>query len=756
MTDLRGDPAGSPANYGNPNNRDHVFDRHYTIDGSSADFTATSGSTINIAAFDDPDGNTIVGDGVKDTITGLVIRFGGGTSGFIDLTQLIDPSPVVAGHTFTITEHADGSIDVGGVAGTTSIATFTANGYNSLEYTWVSGDTFKIGNFGAAVQSSDPVPFSVPVQVVDGDGDTAGGSIGVTLTPPPAPTVTITDDEAGTANIASGSILYTFQFSETVTGFDAADITVVNGTPGTFTAVDGDTYTLVVTPMADFQGILAVGVAAGVAFDAAAAPNTAAALSVQAVDTLAPVASIILDAITADNIVNAAEAAGTVAVTGTVGGDVQVGDTVTLTVNGNSSYTGQVQAGLTFSIDVAGSDLAADTNVHASVNTADAAGNTATATDDQAYTVDTVAPVASIILDAITADNIVDAIEAAGTVVVTGTVGGDVQVGDTVTLTVNGNSSYTGQVQTGLTFSIDVAGSDLAADTNVHASVNTADAAGNTATATDDQAYTVNDATLITGDITGTVTEAGGIANSTPGTSFAVGNLDSADIHNTSDSWTAIETPTLSPNGYGTFTIDAAGQWVYILDDNNPTVQALNAGATLTDTFTATTIDGTTQPVTITINGANDAAVISGDISGTVTEAGGVNNGTPGNPTATGDLTSADVDNPGDGWQAVAAGAATAKGFGTYALDATGGWTYTLDNSNPDVQALNVGDTLTDRFTVTTIDGTAQLVTLTINGANDAAVITGDISRDGDRSRRHRQRHAGQPARGREPRCSRR
>ena len=396
VTDLRGDPAGSPANYGNPANRDHVFDGHYTVDGSSTDFTATSGSTINIAAFDDPDGNNIVGDGVKDKITGVVIRFGGSTSGFIDLTQLTNPSLAVGGHNFTITENADGSIDVGGVAGTTSVATFTADGYNSLEYTWVSGETFKIGNFGAAKLSTAPVDFSVPVQVVDGDGDTAAGSIGVTLTQPPAPTVTITDDEAGTANIASGSILYTFQFSETVTGFDAADITVVNGTPGTFTAVDGDTYTLVVTPMADFQGILTVGVAAGVAFDAAAAPNTAAALSVQAVDTLAPVASITLDAITADNIVNAAEAAGPVAVTGTVGGDVQVGDTVTLMVNGNSSYTGQVQAGLTFSIDVAGSDLAAGTNVHASVNTTDAAGNAATATDDQAYTVDTANPSASV------------------------------------------------------------------------------------------------------------------------------------------------------------------------------------------------------------------------------------------------------------------------------------------------------------------------------------------------------------------------
>ena len=75
-------------------------------------------------------------------------------------------------------------------------------------------------------------------------------------------------------------------------------------------------------------------------------------------------------------------------------------------------------------------------------------------------------------------------------------------------------------------------------------------------------------------------------------------------------------------------------------------MQALNVGQTLTDTFTATTVDGTSQVVTITINGANDAAVISGDFTGTVVEAGGVDNGTPGIPTATGDLDATDVDNP--------------------------------------------------------------------------------------------------------------
>ena len=145
------------------------------------------------------------------------------------------------------------------------------------------------------------------------------------------------------------------------------------------------------------------------------------------------------------------------------------------------------------------------------------------------------------------------------------------------------------------------------------------------------------------------------------------------------------------------------------------------SGETLTDTFTATTVDGTEQLVIITINGRNDAAVISGAANGSVTEAGGVANGTP---TATGDLDSTDVDNkPNDAWTAV--GSASANGFGSYTLTAAGVWTYTLDNSNAAVQALNAGETLTDTFTATTVDGTPQLVTITINGRNDAAVISG-------------------------------
>ena len=110
-----------------------------------------------------------------------------------------------------------------------------------------------------------------------------------------APSVVITDDEGGTANIAGGSILYTFTFSSPVNGFTVADVDVVGGTKaGTFASgADGSSvYTLEITPNAGFQGILTVNVPAGVATDLAGNPNTAAPQSVQAVDMLAPLVVI--------------------------------------------------------------------------------------------------------------------------------------------------------------------------------------------------------------------------------------------------------------------------------------------------------------------------------------------------------------------------------------------------------------------------------------------------------------------------------
>ena len=231
-----------------------------------------------------------------------------------------------------------------------------------------------------------------------------------------------------------------------------------------------------------------------------------------------------------------------------------------------------------------------------------------------------------------------------------------------------------------------------------------------------------NDAAIIDGVTSGAVTEAGGVANAAPGALTATGTLTDTDVDNAANTFTAVSSPTQSEKGYGSFTMTAAGVWVYTLNNTNPAVQALNVGGTLTDTFTVATVDGTTQVVTITITGTNDAAVVSGTTTGSVIEAGSTASGTP---VATGTLTASDVDNEDNSFLAVTSPTVSNKGYGSFMMTAAGAWTYMLDNSNGAVQALDPAETLIDTFTISTIDGTTQVVTITITGTNDAAVISG-------------------------------
>jgi len=105
------------------------------------------------------------------------------------------------------------------------------------------------------------------------------------------------------------------------------------------------------------------------------------------IDTKNPVPTITLDAnISGDGLITTGEAAGNVIITGSAGGDAKDGDTVTLTINGNSGYTGTVTGG-NFSILVAGADLAADPDktIAASITSTDTAGNIGTAVDTESY-----------------------------------------------------------------------------------------------------------------------------------------------------------------------------------------------------------------------------------------------------------------------------------------------------------------------------------------------------------------------------------
>ncbi|SEI23750.1 VCBS domain-containing protein [Tardiphaga sp. OK245] len=234
-----------------------------------------------------------------------------------------------------------------------------------------------------------------------------------------------------------------------------------------------------------------------------------------------------------------------------------------------------------------------------------------------------------------------------------------------------------------------------------------------------------NDAAVISGTTTGSVTEAGGLNNATTGSPSATGTLIDTDVDNTVNTFTAVTTATATAHGYGTYTMSSGGVWTFTLDNTNTTVQGLTSGQTLTETFTVQTVDGTSQVVTVTINGADDTAVISGTASGDVTEGVTLN--------ATGTLTVVDPDAGQSAFQAVTVAAASLGGYGTYTVTAGGVWIYNLSDSLPAIQALSIGQTLTDTFKVKSIDGTEQVVSVTITGSNHAPVaVANSVSLDED------------------------
>jgi VCBS repeat-containing protein len=250
--------------------------------------------------------------------------------------------------------------------------------------------------------------------------------------------------------------------------------------------------------------------------------------------------------------------------------------------------------------------------------------------------------------------------------------------------------------------------------TTVNADVKVSDGHGGIAHETLSITITgVNDAATFSGDTSGDVDETGGgpqpFSIIDPGTT--TGHLSVDDVDG-ADTVQALDTDT----DHGHFSIGTDGDWTFTVDQDNAEVQALNDDETITETVTVHSADGTAQDITITIHGANDAAEFTGDYEGDVTE----DSGDP--ITASGDLSVTDVDNPGT------INAEEQDGnYGHFSIGADGHWTYTLDNDNTDVNALNDDSTpLTDTFTVTSDDGTEQQVTVTIHGANDAPVAEDD------------------------------
>ncbi|WP_209406433.1 S-layer family protein, partial [Pseudozobellia sp. WGM2] len=625
-----------------------------TVDGT--DYTGTV-DALGAYSIDVP-GSKLAAD-ADTTVDGSVTTTdAAGNSATVTDTQVYSVDTTLPIPTLTIDDITADNILNAAEAGADVSVTGTVSGdFNA-------GDTVTLTvdgtDFTGTVDALGAYSIDVPGSKLAADADTTvDGS--VTTTDAAGNSATVTDTQVYSVDVVAPIPTLTIDDITADNILNAAeagaDVSVTGTVSGDFNA--GDTVTLTVdgtdyTGTVDALGAYSIDVPGSkLAADADntvdgsvtttdAAGNSASATDTQvySVDVVAPIPTLTIDDITADNILNAAEAGADVAVTGTIAGDFNTGDTVTLTVDG-TDYTGTVDALGAYSIDVPGSKLAADADntVDGSVTTTDAAGNEGTVTETKAYTVDTTAPLPVLEIDDITADNILNAAEAGADVAVTGTVSGDFNAGDTVTLTVDG-TNYTGTVDALGAYSIDVPGSKLAADadTTVDGSVTTTDAAGNSATATDTQVYSVDVVapipTLTIDDIT-----ADNILNAAEaGADVAVTGTVSGDFNDG-------DTVTLTVDGtnytgtvdaLGAYSIDVPGSKLAADADNTvdgsvTTTDAAGNSATSTDTQTYT-VD-TTLPVPvleiddITADNILNATEAGADVTVTGTVSGDFNAG---------------------------------------------------------------------------------------------------------------------------------
>ncbi|RBO83729.1 retention module-containing protein, partial [Marinomonas aquiplantarum] len=460
-------------------------DGTWTVDVAGSDLAADTDFDA-VVSSEDAAGNTVDTTGSSEHTVDLVAEAGTVTVNNITEDDVINASE--SAQTIAVTGTATGGDIAEGDTVTLVINNTTYTTTVGADGTWtvdVAGsDLAADTEFDAVVTSSDEAGNNV---------QTTGSSEHTVDLVAEAGTVTvnnITEDDVINATESAQTIAVT----GTATGGDIAEgdtvTLVINNTTYTTTVGADGTWTV------DVEGS---DLAADTEFDAVVTSSDEAGNNVQTtgssehtVDLVAEAGTVTVNNITEDDVINATESAQTIAVTGTAtGGDIAEGDTVTLVIN-NTTYTTTVGADGTWTVDVEGSDLAADTEFDAVVSSEDAAGNTVNTTGSSTHTVDTEATAGTVTVNNITEDDVINATESAQTIAVTGTAtGGDIAEGDTVTLVIN-NTTYTTTVGADGTWTVDVEGSDLAADTEFDAVVSSEDAAGNTVNTTGSSEHTVD------------------------------------------------------------------------------------------------------------------------------------------------------------------------------------------------------------------------------------------------------------------------
>lgn len=178
---------------------------------------------------------------------------------------------------------------------------------------------------------------------------------------------------------------------------------------------------------------------------------------------------------------------------------------------------------------------------------------------------------------------------------------------------------------------------------------------------------------------------------------------------------------------WGNFDLGADGHWTYTLREEDPVVaqavQVLGAGASLLDTGAITSVDRSKSSLGVSILGVNDDAVVNARWTTGEVRENGVTEARGGAPFS-------DVD-AGESAISLLDGTELPGIYGVLSLREEG-WTYTLDNADPDAEALAAGQVATERFTVWSFDRTAQAgIVITVNGDDSPARII-ETTRPGD------------------------
>ncbi|HFV9220106.1 TPA: Ig-like domain-containing protein [Enterobacter roggenkampii] len=336
------------------------------------------------------------------------------------------------------------------------------------------------GSWQAAVPAADvsqwadgSLDIKASAQDASGNPVAIGTVVDVDLAPVAITISSVTDDNVLNA-AEKGQDLVLSGTSSNVEAGQTVTITFAGKTYTTTVDANGDwTWTV---PAADLSGLKDGDASVQVSVTNV---NGNAASSAQAfsVDTTAP--TVTINTISGDNMLNAAEAAQDLTLSGT--STAEAGQTVTVTFNGNQ-YTAQVQADGSWTLDVPAADLAGITDGGAAVTAtvSDKAGNPASA--GSSVLVDTTVP--QISFNIVAGDDIVNIAEHGQALIVSGKVTG-AQAGDVITVTLNGKD-YTAMLDASGSWSVGVPAADVGALVNGDQTISATltDKAGNSTTAT--------------------------------------------------------------------------------------------------------------------------------------------------------------------------------------------------------------------------------------------------------------------------------